>query len=595
MKSVHLLPIVVLTWCLVSTSFAERILPRGEILEIFGKLTEEPRQTWIAAGTIHARHQEYGAPKVTDPATIQSEIQQAVDQYQSEPDQREQAEEARWLKHAAIPFNVRYRLANEYTMSSHVLVRYDGQRFYWEINLDARQDSVQPQASLAGNDKLDRFDADGNGRRIFVWDGQRYTTYAASGHQAFVDAAGALPHVVNGPLTAGLIPWGNGRFAYAALAAAEVTATELERDDAACINMSVTHADDSATRLVLDPALDYAVTSAALTGRHTVVYYTCSDYRLVGRKRVPFTITIERRDGGTNTLLSSEQWTFDNVTATTPAADAFEVPYSADTVVAYGLPLAGRHLTCDYSPTADLDALLAQRLACMVAGDGHRNCATVALQYAAAQLGKSTHGRTLAPLLDVSGQTSLHDMRRLAEELGLHCRAVKTDLTTLQELPGAIAILHLPGLNHFVVLAEVDSRYVWLVDLARDKFYYRQSLESFPAQWSQGTAVLLSDRPISGPFLDLDDAACARIRGSTNWTCTQLLQRQAVESCTMVSGECQGTYTYYWERYGCEPAASGTCVNQQMVRYQESLCAENPLYQCTATGEWIYYYMLACH
>jgi hypothetical protein len=594
MKRVRLMPMAVLVLCLAGTGHADRALPHSGILELLARLTEEPRQTWIAAGTIEARHQEYRAPQTTDAATIQSEIQQAVEQYQSDPYKREQTEETRRLKLAALPFNVRYKLANEHTMSSRVVVRYDGERFYWEINLDARKDSVQPEASLAGNPMLDRFDVNGNGRRIFVWDGQTYTTYAASGGRAFVDAAGTLPHAVTGPLTAGLIPWGHGRFAYAALAAAEVTATERERDGAAGIDMSITHADGAATRLVLDPTLDYAVTSAARTGRGTVVYYTCCDYRRVGCKRVPFTISMERRDAGTNTLLGSEQWSFEDVTAATPAGDAFEVPYAADAVLEYGLPLAGRHPTCDYAPTADIDALLVQHLACAAAGDRYRNCATVALQYAVAQLGKSTRGRTLTPLLAGSDQTSLQDMKRLAEELGLHCRAIKTDLTTLQELTRAIAILHFPGRNHFVVLDEVNSRYVWLIDLASDRFYYRQSLDTFPAEWSQGTALLLSDRPISGPFTDLDEAACERIRGSAGWTCTELLQEQGVVGCDTIGGNCLGEYTYYWERYGCEAAVSGTCVDQLAVRYQESLCAEEPLNECAATGEWIYYYMLAC-
>ena len=55
------------------------------------------------------------------------------------------------MKLDAIPFNVRYKLSNEWAMSSHVTVKYDNGRFYWEINVDSRSDSVKPDASLAGN------------------------------------------------------------------------------------------------------------------------------------------------------------------------------------------------------------------------------------------------------------------------------------------------------------------------------------------------------------------------------------------------------------------------------------------------------------
>ena len=56
-----------------------------------------------------------------------------------------------------------------------------------------------------------------NQRRIFAWDGQEYTTYSVSGGHADVDAAGKLQRAVTGPLTAGLIPWGYGRFSIANL------------------------------------------------------------------------------------------------------------------------------------------------------------------------------------------------------------------------------------------------------------------------------------------------------------------------------------------------------------------------------------------
>ena len=156
----------------------------------------------------------------------------------------------------------------------------------------------------------------------------------------------------------------------------------------------------------------------------------------------------------------------------------------------------------------DTDELLAQRLAYGTAeGPRPQNCATAALQHVASDFGKSVSAAALANLVGSDGGTSLYDLKQFAQSLGLYGRVVKTDLAGLENLGTAMAILHIPGKNHFVVLDRVDDQFVWLVDLSNRKFYYRQSVHFFPLEWTEGTALLLSDRPISGQFAEIPDTS----------------------------------------------------------------------------------------
>jgi hypothetical protein len=106
-------------------------LDRTEILDIFQKLTSQPRQTWIQAGIIEAVHDEYRAPKITDPNTIAARTSEEVQRYQNDSQKRELIDTLQKMRLDAIPFNVRYRLSNECSMRSAVIVRFDGERFYW--------------------------------------------------------------------------------------------------------------------------------------------------------------------------------------------------------------------------------------------------------------------------------------------------------------------------------------------------------------------------------------------------------------------------------------------------------------------------------
>jgi len=578
---------------------ADRQLDRAEILQIFQRLTSQPSKTWMSAGTIEATHEEYRASKTTDPNEIERQIKGRVQEYQNNPNKPELTENLQKMKLDAIPFNVRYQLSNEYTMNSTVVVRFDGERFYWEIKVGSRTDSIRPDKNLEDNFMTSQFDLNWNRRRIFVWDGEKYTTYFLPGNHAVVDSTGKTPHVVNGPLTAGLIPWGYGYYRYENLAAADSSAAEKYIDSQTQIHLTLNNTDGSEMLFVLDPQKDYAVLSCLIARPdNSITSKQYSDYQLVSGNWVPTTILVEQYEGGSKRLLASDLWHFTRISGDIPSRNSFNVEYESDALIEYRSAVTDNPLMYRHSPLVNTDMLLAERLTFAASeGTQPQNCATISLKYVASQLDKAVTDQELVQLVSEPDKTtSLYAMKQFAESRGLYCRAVKTDIKTLKGLNGCQVILHIPGKNHFVVLAGIDSDYVWCIDLANDKFFYRTEIDFFGMDWTEGTALLVSNRPIQDNFTEIGEDQLQSIIGSAGYSCTRLIQTYNVIFCSQVGGECGGMYQEYLTRYGCEVAPSGSCTGSRMIRYEESPCIEDPdnPYACTITGEWTCYYMKAC-
>jgi len=602
MKTKQILLAVVFFLSFSCAAFADRELDRTEILQVFERLTSQPRKTWIPVGIIEAIHEEYRAPKTTDPNETNNQISKKVQEYQNNPDKRELTESLQKMKLDAIPFNVRYELSNEYTMNSTVTVRFDGERFYWEINVDSRTDSVKPNKDLAGNFMTDQFNLNWNVRRIFAWDGEKYTTYCPSANHATIDSTGNTPCVVNGPLTAGIIPWGYGFYTYENLSVIGSSAVEKVVDSQTQIHLTVNNSDGLEMVFVMDPEKDYSVISCSINGTSNwVVSKQYSNYRLVSGNWFPTTVLMERYEAGSKRLLTRDLWDITAIDGNAPEAGSFYVEYETDALVEYA-----SHITVDpvmyrYSTMVDTDLLLVERLVFAASeGTQPQNCATAALKYAISRLDKDVTDSQLAQLVsEPNNSTSLYAMKQFVQDLGLVCRAVKTDIQTLRNLEGCEVILHIPGKNHFVVLAGIDDKYVWCIDLANNKFFYRTDINFFDMDWSEGTALLISSQPIQvvrGNSTEIDDAQLHDIIGSSGYSCTRLLQEYGVIYCSYVGGQCLGYYYEFQKRWGCKAAESGSCSSSVMLRYKKSLCILNPydLYACDITGEWICYYMRAC-
>jgi Peptidase C39 family len=596
MKSAYVTIVAIVTLCAATIASGQRTLEKTEALEIIEKLTSQRPTTWLPAGTIEAKHQKFRAARVTDSAQVNAAIQQEVQAYQTSADTIVRAEELQKQYLDAIPFNTRYALANEYNMSSSVTVKYDGDRFYWSISVTSRTDSVQPSADLAGNEMLERFDVTGSKERVFTWDGQQYTIHSVSANHAIADAANRLPRAVNGPLTAGITPWGQGALSSGNLSAAQVTATEVLRDGIDQIEMTIEPADGSAMVFVLDPAKDYAVTSCILTSLNDTVtsrYY--SGYRKVAGRWVPSTILLERHDLFTDRLLASDKWDLTTIDGTVPGPEQFSAAYRANTVIEYHSPASTKASIYHYSNAADTEQLLAERLTyAATEGKSRQNCATAAIKHVAARLGKSVADSALAPIVQPNGQTTMDTLAQTAHGLGLYCRAVRTDLATLTDLPDCQTILHIPGKNHFVVLDRVDERDAWIVDLSSSTLYYRKNKASLPMDWSEGTALLISKEPITGPFAEIGHDALAMLSSGAGFSCTYLLQSESVSNCTTTDYDCWGAFKWYYKRWGCEYAPSGSCTNQSLARYAKDECIWDAIRGCIGLSNWEFAYMSAC-
>ncbi|MBN2181448.1 MAG: hypothetical protein JW715_06010 [Sedimentisphaerales bacterium] len=587
--------------CLNCVAFADRTLEKPEILEIFDTLTSQTRVAWISAGTIEAVHDEYRAAKTTNQDEINNEITQEIEKYRDTTSNTESTKELQEMMLDAIPFNVRYELSNEYSMSSYVVLRYDGERFYWGISVKSRSNSVIPDADLKDNYMTEEFNMDWNTDRIFAWDGQKYSIYSLSANNAVVDTTNEFPHVVNGPLTAGIIPWCSGSFTYDALTAGELSAIEVNINGRTEIHLKTIVSNGSEMLFILDPEKKYAVLSCLFTGQDYIVARQYDDFKLVSGNWVPMTILVEKYDNSTEQLLSSDFWKFTNISSEMPSSGSFSVDYLPNALISYRYSADQPPLVYQYAKDTDIEQSLVRSLDLAGAGSAvPQNCATAALGYAARQLEKEIMARQLSKLVvGPDNTTSLYAMKKLAQELGLYSRVIKTDLETLKSMSDSKAILHIPGKEHFVVLDHVDDRHVWLVDLTAKRFFYSVEVDDFGKQWTEGTAMLVSSRPIElrGNSTEITDAGLQRLVGAAEGSsCTLLLQEFDMINCIQIAGQCLGYYEVIFTRYGCEPAESGTCAEKLFIRRAKDLCINdpyNPMY-CTIEGNWIIYLMYAC-
>jgi hypothetical protein len=594
MKTKILVCLILLS--LGSTVMAERPLERTEILDIFQSLTSQPRKTWIPSGTISARHSEYRAAKTVDSNEVEARIKEEIKAYSDNPNKLEVSAKLQAMKLEAIPFNVRYRLSNEYTMTSDVIIKFDGTRFYWEIKVDSRTDSVVRQAELADNTSTEEFKLDWNKRRVFAWDGEKYTTYFLPGNHAIVTGS---PSNVNGPLTAGVIPWGYGRYSYDRLWGAKSSAVETSSESGTEVQLHIV-ADNIAETIVLDAEKDFALkVYSVVLPNGLMVVRNCSGYRLVGMGWCPTNVTIEQYDTTENPapLKARDVWDFDQISNGTPAAESFNVDYEYDALIE-DYRFDGSPLQYRYSPPEEpsvsninVDELMQDRLEAVYSpGLQAQNCATLSLKYACKKLGVSPSWEQLGQLVHGEQSSStLYEMQEFAAGIGLESLPVKTDLETLRNLGNSQAILHLPADNHYAVLGGLDHKYIRLLDLGQNNFYYRMELGQFARLWD-GTALLIGNRldELKGNLARIEERQLHTIVGAAPCqSCDEKIQNSAVFECDSVAGDC-GDKTEVFERWGCVAAASGECTESSMVGSRTTPCGpdlKDPS-TCTPRGVW---------
>ena len=551
MKIRNFVLIVILLFIAQDYALANGQLDRTEILQIFKTLTDQPKQTWIPSGTITATHHEYNS-------------------------------------------------SDGYMNDSTVTVKYDGERFYWEINVDSHV-----KLNHANEPSQYSIDMNRSKKRVFVWDGERYTMYFRPGNHAIVrEGPGNFPVAVNGPLTAGIVSWGHGVYTLEELSAAELSA---EVDGQGNVHLTVNMENGLRMVFVLDPAKDYALLSYSIySDAGSSIITTYGDYESVLGKWIPTTIIIERYNNSkpSSELVTCDHWDLTSISPIPPQSGSFRAPYETDARVEFYSPISKRPFWYRYYSEVDTDSLLEQKLVIASAKDKqHQNCATVAMKYVLERLGKKVTDRELAGLVsEPNKRTNLYALRQFARELDLHCLAVKTDIQALKNLKGCQTILHLPAANHYVVFEYIDDKYVWVIDLDSNKFFYRTKLKDFGRVWSTGTALLISDKPLDADpnNTPINDSELQKITGSTkdslsDFDCTDQIQEYKWLWCPFpIGGLCSGRYYEWADRWGCEPAAEGNiCTSADDIVGNYSIVCTGIL-SCTVTGNLIPQYIRAC-
>jgi hypothetical protein len=351
-------------------------------------------------------------------------------------------------------------------------------------------------------------------------------------------------------------------------------------------------------KFVLDPKKDYAVSSCSIDDLDTIVSSVYSDYQKVSDKWVPSNISIERYDSRTNRMLSYDHWRFSDISDETPSEKSFNVELYKDALVEYSSNVTNSPVIYNHSYTVDTDMLLLDRLT-YAASEGRQlqNCATAALKYTMGKSGKDVADEQLARLVSKKDKTtSLYKMKKFVQGQGLHCQAVKLDIDKLGKLQDCEAILHLPKENHFVVLGEIDKKFVGSIDLSSRKFYSRKETGFFDMDWAGGVALLVSEKPIKiqDDITEIPNSGLHKITGGNGWQCIDLIQEEATDYCDDYDS-CDGYYEEYHERWGCKYVGSGYCTHSAHIRKEESMCTKDLFGSCITTGEWTNYYMWACN
>jgi len=537
-------------------AIADSQLDDSQIEQIITTLTDQPRCTWIPYGTIEAQHTEY---------------------------------------------NVQHG----YSADSSVIVRFDGDRFYWEINTSSIEKTAQ-QSILSPTTFRDKNTPGWSKKRIFVWDGQQYTMYFGPGRQAVVtEDTGQIPVEINGPLTAGIIPWGFGIYTHDSLSAAESSAVELDLDGQQKVYLELSMPRIPEMYTTLDASKDYAVLSHSyVTDEGYSIEYTCSDYEQVSDRWIPKEILIERYDYSKNPakLLSWDHWLISSVDISQPPLSAFKASYDKGTLVQYYPEMFKKPFSYHHSNDVNIEDLLCESMVNTFAENSNtRNCATAAVKYTASKCEKGISDSSLAQIVTGSDQTtSLYEIKHLLQQQGLYCEAVQTDIKHLKSLKNDYqVILHLSEIDHYAVLHDIDVKYVWLIDLNRKHFFYRKKIKDFNTDWSEGTALLVSQDPVNTQpdTSTISDEKLHGIIGSDgfgNYSCSKLIQSADEVFCSII---CGGQYSIYFELYACEPDGNGgSCSGEPMLSRVSLLCLpdpSDPLF-CLTPGDWIDYYIRAC-
>jgi hypothetical protein len=610
-------------------------------------LTERPLSTWITTGRVTGTVLEESWPAYDySDAEIDARITSELNEFTESPPAVWVDDDYRHDHLEAIAYNVRYMHRASSLKEERFSIRQIQDRFHWQTDLVRFQDLVElenmpgiPYYLTLGDERFfnrvapaehasRRFNPDWHQRSTVVWNGQEYLVHDyAPAHRinhALRQVTATLPSAMPAPLIAGLIPWGHGIYTRDSLMQAAFYGRESIVDGTPETEIVITHGSGAARVQVTatlirrqttlgQPA--FALVSCRIIKADQWAFSaTLSGHTWLEGKWVPAQVVTERP----HSVLGAERVireTFLMQFHPGPVDTAELQPEWKDTWVSYRAPGLTGSLRYQVSETVDTEALLQEKIGLLQSASRarpalpsqtayayQRNCATLSLDYAARALGYSIEQSELAALVDRDGQTSLSAIHQLARRQGFNCQVVQGDINALSLLKDSQVILYLPAEEHFVLLGDVDTFDVWLIDLQQHTFFYPLNKHKFKRQWQDGIALVLSTQqtttPPALPLETLTPRELETIRGGQGYDCTKLIQNGDLYDIPCpASHPCDGTRLDYSWILGCEPSETGTCTNFTQWALKEANCLtsmSNPG-QCTNGRWWVVYYRFACY
>jgi hypothetical protein len=221
-------------------------------------------------------------------------------------------------------------------------------------------------------------------------------------------------------------------------------------------------------------------------------------------RSIPTQVTITKSSRGVS---ETDNFRYQLVSETTKPEN-FLVELAYGTTVEYLPPPSAGELgsvVYIHNPYVDVQGLIARRFQFVLSRQKSKNCATAVLNAVEEKFGVA-FGDT-SGLVHVSdanqpagmksaGVTRATEIRDMARSKGLYSEIVRTDIDHLAALgDDAMAILHLPNRQHFVIFAGVyGGNDVWVSQSDTPKCLYILNRGDLDA-W-KGTTILISFKPI---------------------------------------------------------------------------------------------------
>ena len=497
-----------------------------------------------------------------------------------------------WITHGYLKgYHSEYSSADNNIIESTEFIQVEGDKFYWEINFLADQTIDDLSKEAATN-------LQHNAKRVFTWDGQRYSMYFSSSNKAIVtENTSQVPINVNGILTAGIIPWGYGIYSYENLAKSKLSAIENYKGR---IILKIKNTYD--IEVELDPEKNYAVVEHKLMmqqGAKVITNY--SNFLLIDNAFIPQNINQEKFLK--EELISKDQWQITEIDTTNPKPVAFVPPFKNNDFIEFYPSRSNRQFSYNYSNTINTELLLQKKLVMTSSTNLSDNCATYAIKQVLSAFKKNNCTQSISKIINSNGQTSLYDMEQYFSDSGLYCSAISTDLDTLETRSNCQIILYLPESSHYVIVEKLNHKYAWLIDFGSDKFYYRILRRDLDGLWTN-IALIVSDELSKLPYsAKISDKQAQAILGSDgggipNYSCDELILEAKTILCPeRIGGLCYGRYWEWIDRYGCiEDEKGGICTGTNKVGKIYTSCCNIPSNpeMCTSLGNWIELEIRAC-